>query len=168
MDFRFTNEYPTSQLDEVVAYLLGPRLWIPQTDYPDFGEWAERTYQELLRGGKRAMVATARNKEIVGVTIYQRHRKRADYLEIKNLTVRPDQRGRYLASFLLRNTEIEGSREFGVQAVVCDAKANNVAVRWFLKKHRYHVSGRENLYNLGAGDDLVYAKDLKLSVGATR
>lgn len=38
MDFRFTNEYSPTRVDEIVAYLLGPRLWTPQANYPDFGD----------------------------------------------------------------------------------------------------------------------------------
>lgn len=159
--FTFTNDYAPARLDEIVEYLLGPRLWIPQTDYPDFFDWADRAHRELKREAKRAMLALS-GKEIVGITIYQRHKRYRDALEIKNLTVRPDQRGRHIASFLIRNTEIEGGKEFGVSYVLCDAKANNFAVRNFLLKHRYQPLERTDLYNISAGDDLVYRKNLLL------
>src|SRR3990172_1913608 len=120
MDFRFTTEYPFSRLDEIVSYLLGPRLWIPHTDYPDFEDWSQKAYLELKKEAKRAIIAISQN-QIVGVVIYQRHKKIREALELKNLTVRPDQRGRYIASFLLRNAELEGSREFGTSEVFCDA-----------------------------------------------
>lgn len=161
MNFKFTNQYSVSRLDEIVSYLLGPRLWIPQDDYPDFLDWAHRTHKELKKENKRALIALS-NNDIVGVTIYQKHKKHKDCLEIKNLTVRPDQRGRYIASFLLRNTEIEGSREFGLRSVLCDAKAKNLSVRHFLFKHKYRILDKDDLYGLGAGDDLVYKKDLQL------
>ncbi|HXK36212.1 MAG TPA: GNAT family N-acetyltransferase [Candidatus Paceibacterota bacterium] len=157
MEFRFTNDFAVSRLDEIVSFLLGPRLWIPRDDYPDFLAWADKTHRELRREAKRAMVAF-RGTDIVGITVYQRHKKDSDALEIKNLTVRPDARGRYIASFLIRNTEIEGVREFGSSSVVCDAKANNLSVRYFLAKHGYRILGRHDLYGLRSGDDLVYAK----------
>ena len=160
MDFRFTSEYPVSRLDEIVSYLLGPRLWIPHTDYPDFSEWAQKTHQELKKESKRALLALSQ-REIVGVAIYQRHKKLKETLEVKNLTVRPDQRGRYIASFLMRNAEIEGARDFKSEQVLCDAKASNFAVQSFLIRHRYSILDRADLYQRGAGEDLVYQKKLQ-------
>jgi ribosomal protein S18 acetylase RimI-like enzyme len=159
MDFKFTNNYPLSKVDEIVSYLLGPRLWIPNTDYPDFLDWAQKVHGELKKEVKRALIALYENN-IVGVVIYQRHKKYKDALEIKNLTVRPDMRGRFIASFLMRNAEIEGQREFNSRYVLCDAKANNHQVRLFLMKHHYRIVRREDLYGLNSGDDIVYRKDL--------
>lgn len=157
MDFRFTNEYPVSKLDEIVSYLLGPRLWIPHSDYPDFLDWAERAHQELKKEQKRALVAVE-NNDIVGVTIYQRHKQHPDALEIKNLTVRPDKRGRYIASFLLRNSEIEGTAEFGSREIVCDAKKNNLPIRFFLERNHYNPIARADLYGKSGGEDIVFKK----------
>ena len=159
MDVRFTNEYSVARLDEITAYLMGPRLWIPHGDYPDFTDWAQKVYTELKNDTKRALLAL-QHGVIVGATIYQRHKKYSDAVEIKNLTVRPDMQGRYIASFLLRNTEIEGAREFASRAVYCDAKAHNRAIRSFLFKHHYRALGKEDLYTLGAGDDVLYRKVL--------
>ena len=159
MDFRFTNDYPVSKLEEIVSYLLGPRLWIPQTDYPDFLDWAGKTYAELKKENKRAIIALS-GKEIVGAAIYQRHKKYSEALEIKNITVRPDVRGRYVANFLMRNTEVEGAQEFNSNYAICDAKAKNFSVRYFLLKNRYLPMANEDLYGLGAGKDIVYRKKL--------
>lgn len=159
MNFLFTNEYPISRLDEIVNYLLGPRLWIPRVDYPDFSDWAQKTYQELKKESKRALVAID-GHEVVGVSVYQRHKKRAEALEIKNLTIRPDKRGRHIASFLLRNTEIEGTKEFNSKLVLCDAKVKNWQIKYFLLTHHYQIVTKTDLYNRGAGEDLVYRKNL--------
>lgn len=159
MNFKFTNEYSLSRIDEIVSYILGPRLWIPHIDYPDFLDWADKTHKELKKENKRAVVALS-NNEIVGVTIYQRHKKYKDALEIKNLTVRPDARGRYIASFLLRNSEIEGGKEFDSKYAVCDAKVKNLAIRSFLLKNQYRITGNNDLYGLNAGDDTIYKKSL--------
>lgn len=161
MDFKFTNDYPLTRLDEIVSYLLGPRLWIQRGDYPDFLDWADKTYQELKKENKRAIIALLFNN-IVGATVYQRHKTGPDTLEIKNLTVRPDQRGRYVASFLLRNAEIEGIKEFKARHILCDAKANNFAVKNFLLQHHYHIINQIDLYNLHSGEDLVYHKAVPL------
>jgi ribosomal protein S18 acetylase RimI-like enzyme len=159
MDFVFTNEYAPTRIDEIVAFMMGPRLWIPKTDYPDFLDWAQRMHRELKRESKHAIVALAQGN-VVGSVIYQRHKQYTDTLEIKNLTVRPDARGRYIASFLMRNAELEGARELGVQTVVCDAKADNLSVRYFLLKHHYRIAGRHDLYRLNSGQDCVYRKRL--------
>ncbi|PIT88067.1 MAG: hypothetical protein COU29_03575 [Candidatus Magasanikbacteria bacterium CG10_big_fil_rev_8_21_14_0_10_36_32] len=159
MDFRFTNEYPTSRLDEIVNYLLGPRLWTPHANYPDFEDWVQKTHQEIKDGNKRVIIALSLN-QIVGVMVYQRHKKYTKTLELKNLTVRPDLRGRYLASFLIKNAEIEGTMEFGSVNVLCDAKANNFGIRLFLTQHRYQIVGETDLYRLSSGSDIIYRKNL--------
>jgi len=146
-------------LDEIVDYLLGPRLWIPKTDYPDFEEWLGKVHQEMRKDFKRAIIALSCH-EIVGVIIYQRHKQLPNSLELKNLSVRPDQRGRYIASFLIRNAEIEGFQEFQTAKVVCDVKARNFPMRFFLQRHGYRMLTREDLYKLGAGEDIVFCKDL--------
>jgi ribosomal protein S18 acetylase RimI-like enzyme len=161
MDFRFTNEHPDSRTDEIVSYLLGPRLWIPQAHYPDFEDWLGRAHRELKSERKRALTAMTGAGEIVGVVLYQRHKTDAGTVEIKNLTVRPDVRGRYLASFLVRNAEVEGLAEYaGARRVVCDAKADNVPIRLFLLKQGYRLAARADLYGLSAGEDMVFEKPL--------
>jgi len=159
MDFKFTNEYSNSKIDEIVSYLLGPRLWIPQIDYPDFFDWADKAHKELKMNNKRALVAFS-GSNIVGVTIYQRHKKFKDALEIKNLTVRPDMQGRYIASFLLRNSEVEGARDFHSKYILCDAKAHNYAIRLFLLRNKYEILSKSDLYSIGSGDDLIYRKNI--------
>jgi ribosomal protein S18 acetylase RimI-like enzyme len=159
MDFRFTNDYGSTRLDEVVAFMRGPRLWVPAADYPDFDAWAQRAHQELRHGGKRAIVGLAHG-DVIGVLIYQRHKTSPDALELKHLSVRPDQRGRFIASFLLRNAELEGAREFSVSSVVADAKAQNAGIHFFLARHRYRRTAQVDLYGLGAGVDAVYCKHL--------
>lgn len=159
MKFTFTNNFPISRVDEVVSYILGPRLWILSRDYPDILNWAEKAHQELKRQSKRVMVALDHN-QIIGATVYQCHKQKPGALELKNITVRPEARGRYIASFLLRNTEIEGQRDFGSSHILLDTKATNFAIRFFLTKHRYQRLEQLDLYRLGAGEDVVYRKDL--------
>ena len=159
MDFRFTNEYPVSKIDEIVSYLLGPRLWIPKQDYPDFLDWADKVHEELKKDLKKAIIALSFN-DVVGVLIYQKHKKEADVLEIKNLTVRPDVRGRHIASFLFRNAEIEGCREFESKYAICDAKANNFAIKNFLLKQKYSIKDKRDLYQVNSGEDLIFTKPI--------
>jgi len=164
MNYRFTTEFSPSRIDEIINYLLGPRLWIPRIDYPDFDDWAQKAHTEIKNETKRAMIALSYN-ELIGVIIYQRHKKLTDVLEFKNLTVRPDQRGRYIASFLLRNSEIEGQKDFSASSVLCDAKASNLGIRLFLLRHRYQIADQTDLYHLKAGTDIIYQKKLPLVKG---
>ena len=165
MDFRFTNEFAPSKIDEIVGFLMGPRLWIPHADYPDFLDWAQKVHEQLKAEAKRAIVALEHG-QVVGAAVYQRHKTDADALELKNLTVRPDKRGRYLASFLVRNMEIEGAAEFKSVRVVCDAKAGNFGIRMFLERQRYRVIGRQDLYGIGGGQDLIFRKELRFQPAA--
>lgn len=96
--------------------------------------------------------------------VYQRHKAVPSALEIKNITVRPDMRGRFIAGFLLRNAEIEGAADYGVREVIVDAKARNVAIRAYLWRQGYRRRGEEDLYGLGAGQDVVYGKRLGKSL----
>lgn len=157
LDFRFTTEETCRRADEVVDYLKGPRLWVPQLDYPDFSEWMDRTHAQLKTEEKRAILAISQGN-VVGAIVYQRHKKVPQTLEIKNITVRPDQRGRHVASFLLRNAEIEGARDFRTVSTMVDAKASNLPIRYFLTRNGYKASVIEDLYCLGAGPDIVYEK----------
>ena len=165
MELTFTSDGVGGRADELVDYLRGPRLWIPQRDYPDFDRWADKVHAQLKSEEKRAIVALAR-RAVVGAVIYQRHKTMPEALEIKNITVRPDKRGRFVAGFLLRNAEVEGAADYGVDEVVVDAKARNAALRAYLFRQGYRPRGVTDLYGLGAGDDVVYGKPIGRRVRA--
>jgi ribosomal protein S18 acetylase RimI-like enzyme len=155
----FTTEQTCSRADEIVSYLLGPRLWIPSFDYPDFEEWLQKVHGQLKSEQKRAVVALSRGG-VVGAVLYQRKAGEPSTVEMKNVTVRPDARGRYVASFLLRNAEVEAATDFGVREAMVDAKARNLGIRAYLMHNGYRASRTEDLYGLGAGADVVYRKRL--------
>lgn len=121
MEFRFTNEIPASQLDRVVDHMLGPRLWVPQGNYPDEMDWAQKAHTEISNGTKRPMVVFS-GSNLVGNVVYQRDKLDSKALEIKRISVDPSVEGRYVASFLLRQAEEEGRREFGTVVVRGDAR----------------------------------------------
>lgn len=159
MEFLFTTEQTLSRADEVVDYLRGPRLWVPRTDYPDFDAWLSRVHRQLKTESKRAVLALSLG-QLVGVVLYQPHRDLKSVLEIKNISIRPDARGRHVASFLLRNAEIEGKRDFGCSLAVVDAKARNSAIGAFLAHGGYSSLSCRDLYSLGAGEDVLYSRSL--------
>lgn len=159
MDFRFTSDLPPSRIDEVVDLMLQPRLWVPNTDYPDLVDWSQKVALQLASGEKR-IIAGIEGRTVKAVVVYQQHSSGG--IELKNLSVEPSIRGRHVASFLIRNAEVEGQVAFGATSVVCDAKASNHSVRCFLIANGYRVADRRDLYGLGAGDDFVYRKSLVL------
>jgi ribosomal protein S18 acetylase RimI-like enzyme len=159
MEFLFTSDGMDRRADEILNYLRGPRLWIPHEDYPDFDGWLQKVHSQLKDETKRALVALSRGN-VIGAVIYQRHMAEPTALEIKNITVRPDMRGRHIASFLVRNVEVEGAREFGVRSVLVDAKVGNLEIRTFLFGEGYRIQTIEDLYGLGAGEDVLYRKSL--------
>jgi ribosomal protein S18 acetylase RimI-like enzyme len=160
MNFTFTNQIPHSKLDELLEYLRGPRLYLAQADYPDHESWLHKAYGELSSNKKRAIVAS-HNGRVVGATIYQRHKEKPELLELKNFTVRPDYEGRYVGSFLLRNTEIEGLREFkDIIGITLDSKTNNHAFKHFVtKRHGYFIAHKTDLYSQGTGEDYIFQKN---------
>lgn len=160
MNISFCNEQSIHKADEIVNYLTGPRLWIPQADYPDYDDWIQKVHFQLKKEEKRALIALYNNK-VVGAIIYQRHLEQSDALEIKNITVRPDMQGRYIASFLLRNSEIEGMHDFKIEKVLIDAKVKNLEIRSFLFKNNYLPVKIANLYQLNMDEDVIYEKELK-------
>lgn len=159
MEFRFTNEIPASQVDHVVDFALGPRLWVPDGNYPDELDWAEKAHTEIKGEVKRPMVVFD-SRELVGNIIYQRDKVDPTALEIKRISVMPSARGRGVAGFLLRQAEIEGQREFGTTVARGDAKVSNVPMRKFLLTQGYRIIGKADLYGLGAGEDYIYEKPL--------
>jgi ribosomal protein S18 acetylase RimI-like enzyme len=162
----FTSDESWKRAEEITEHLRGPRLWIPRTDYPDLEAWTEKVCAQLRREEKRAMVAIV-GGSVVAAVVYQRKGGSGKALEVKNISVRPDQRGRHIASFLLRNAEIEGARDFGTSRVVVDAKARNLEVRSFLTRNGYVPKEVSDLYGLGAGEDVTYLKRAPLRPGSS-
>jgi ribosomal protein S18 acetylase RimI-like enzyme len=161
-EFRITNEHRPNEVGNVIDVLRRPRLWIPTgEDYPDHETWLQKTEAQIGDNRKRALLAY-HNAEPVGTVVYQRHEDHPDVLEVRNISIAPESQGRYLGSFLLRNTEIEGgSNDFpGVTKIMVDTKITNTDMIAFLLGHGYAVEGIVDLYGLGTGLDAVLTKPL--------
>ena len=159
-EFRFTNDLSAQDVAGVVDVLRRPRLYIPtERDYPNHVTWLEKTEAQLIAGEKRAMVAYALG-HAVGTVVYRKHEVRTDVLEIRNISVSPDAKGRYVGSFLLRNSEIEGiQNDFpGTSTVMVDTKVTNIGMIDFLLTHGYELQEVVDLYGLDAGMDAVLTK----------
>ncbi len=162
MDLRFTTGESVQRADEITDYLRGPRLWVSGTDYPDYEDWLARAHVQLKSESKRAVVAG----RVAGAVLYRAHRSLPGVLEVKNISVRPELRGRHLAAFMLRNAEVEGRADFGARSVVVDAKAGNRGVRSLLLRAGYRPFSITDLYGLGSGGDVVYSKALATASAA--
>lgn len=157
MNLSFTTDVDVRR---TVEFLAGPRLWVPQADYPDFMSWLDKVEVELNSSIKHGIFCYALNK-LVGAVIYQRHKTLPDFLEVKNLTVLPEVGRRFVASFLLRNAEVEGRERFRTTQVMLDSKKENVPIHAFLLRNGYRVISTIDLYGLKAGADNVYTKEIK-------
>jgi len=159
-EFRFTNEHSSTDVANIVDVLRQPRLWIPtEKDYPNYTNWLDKTEDRIVSGDKRAMAAYM-GKKAVGTVIYQRDPTQPTSLEIRNISVSPDARGRYIGGFLLRNAEIEAAQNdfLGVEQYVIDTKVDNGEMIAFLQTHGYSIQAIADLYGLGTGPDAVMSK----------
>jgi len=163
-EFRFSNTHSDAQVADIVDVLRQPRLWIPtQKDYPDYTRWLEKTEADIAVGTKRAMAAYM-GSEAIGSVLYQQSSTQPETLEIRNISVSPDTRGRYVGAFLLRNAEIEavGNDFPEVRQYQVDTKATNQEMISFLESQGYGVTDVTDLYGLGTGLDVVMSKQVSL------
>jgi ribosomal protein S18 acetylase RimI-like enzyme len=166
-DFWFTNDHSEAGAATVIDVLRRPRLGIPtHTDYPDFDEWLSKTEAKIQDSRKRAMLAFHGGKA-VGAIVYGRHETEPGMLAIRNISVEPEASGRYVASFLLRNVEVEARDHdyAGVNQAIVDTKTVNNSMLLFLARHGYQIQEITDLYGLGAGLDAVLMKPLEERVG---
>ena len=96
LDIRFSNQPNGRNIDAASELLVRPRLWVPGGDYPAHAEWVDMTLAQIEEERKRAMVAYIGDEQ-VGVLVYQRHKTDPLKLEIKNLSIEPQARGRATA-----------------------------------------------------------------------
>jgi len=162
-EFRFNNDHNTAQASAVIDVLRQPRLWIPtEKNYPGYDTWLQKVEGQIISGTKRAMVAYFGNKT-VGAVVYQRHPEIPDTLEVRNISVSPDVGGRYVGSFMLRNSELEAAaHDFpGIERITVDTKQDNTGMTKFLLDHEYRLEEVRDLYGLDAGLDAVFVKTLQ-------
>jgi ribosomal protein S18 acetylase RimI-like enzyme len=100
--------------------------------------------------------------QTVGAVIYKAHPDDPSTLQIKNISLAPDARGRHIANFLVRNVEIEAARhDFpDCTQVVVDTKTTNTEMLSFLFAAGYELAAIEDLYGLDSGLDAVLTKPL--------
>ena len=121
--------------------------------YPKYDEWVQKVETELFAGFKRAALAYSYGG-LVGDVVWQAHKKRARTREVKNVRIDPKERGRYLASFLLRQVECEGKGSF--DSIIIDARETQKDMIGLLMGMGYSVAGKINLYEEGRKDVVLF------------
>lgn len=164
-DFRFTNEFGSARaVGQVIDVLRRPRLWIPtQADYPAHDAWLEKVEQELLEGTARRALLARYDRKPVGAIVYRRHEEHDNVLEIRNISILPEVKGRRFGSYMLRQVEWEGAEhDFpGVDTVMVDTKITNGAMIDFLRKgNGYKIAEVADIYGDDTGLDAVLTKPL--------
>ncbi len=142
--------------------MRSPRLWIPtKIDYPDYDEWLLKVEAQIAAGEKRAMLARHNGKG-VGAIVYGIHKAQPNSVDIRNVSIAPDSRGRYVGSFLLRNAEIEaiGIDFPDTESIFVDTKPANTEMLAFLGSHGYQQVAISDRYGLGTGPDVILEKSI--------
>jgi ribosomal protein S18 acetylase RimI-like enzyme len=162
--FHFSNEHTSSEVGGIVDVLKQPRLWIPtEHDYPNHTVWLDKTEAQIASGEKHAMAARMGDKA-VGAVIYRQNPDDPTIVDIRNISVADDARGRYVGSFLLRNVEVEAAKTDFPDATefLVDTKTTNTDMIAFLLSHGYTIKEITDLYGLGTGLDVVLTKPVQL------
>ncbi len=156
MNIRFTDEMNPARAAKVIDVLRAPRLWIPtQQDYgADHEVWLEKVEAELA-AGKRYALHAQMGRRSVGVIIW-RPNTQPRTVDIRNISVSPEVRGRYFGPFMLRNVEYDIHKKYpDVKEVRVDTKTTNTEMRAFLGRQDYIEVGVEDLYDSGKPDVIL-------------
>ncbi len=105
-DFNFTSLQDTRQLRQLMDF-----IHLQDLGYPKYHDWVAKAESELLSGYKGAIIAYS-SGHVVGDLIFQPHKGVSTLLEIKNLRVHPDLRGREFSRFMLRQLEVEANGRY--------------------------------------------------------
>lgn len=142
-----------TDLGRLTDFLMNQSL---DLNYPNFEDWVARAKLEIEFGYKRAILALS-DGLLVGDLIIQPHKTLPNAGEIKNLRIHPKARDRMFASFMLRQAEIESSRDYDF--LVCDARKNQHTVVNFLIANGYTLLFEKQLYDKNE-TDVIFVKPL--------
>ena len=149
-NFSFGDIDGTRAINKAVNFLAKQSL-----GYPNYADWTEKAETELLTGIKKGVIAY-NNGMLAGDIICQSHKDLSgalNVLELKNIRIHPEVRGRRFASFMLRQAEIE----FPNDLILVDARRNQRDMINFLFSEGYKPIASSNLYEPDVGD-IVMAK----------
>jgi len=143
--FSFEDIDGTRTISRAVNFLARQPL-----SYPNYVDWTGKTEAELLTGIKKGVIAY-NNEILAGDIICQPHKDLSgalNVLELKNIRIHPEVRGRRFASFMLRQAEIE----FPHDLVLADARKGQIDMISFLLSEGYKLIASSNLYEPDVSD----------------
>ncbi|MEK6760528.1 MAG: hypothetical protein AABX93_01245 [Nanoarchaeota archaeon] len=146
IDFSFRS-IELKNLDETTQFVASQNL-----GYPNYEAWIEKMRSELSFGIKHGILAY-NNGIIVGDIVFQKHKQLVDFLELKNIRIHPNLRGRNFASFMLRQAELEMPQS----PVIVDARVNQADMINFLISQGYSSVTQMPLYD-SHNQDIVMVK----------
>ena len=146
IDFAFRSIGPRN-LDSATQFIASQDL-----GYPRYEKWIEKMRSELSFGIKHGILAYS-NGIIVGDVVFQEYKQARGILEMKNIRIHPNLRGRNFASFMLKQAEFELPNS----AVIVDARASQTDMINFLTKQGYSPIAQVSLYDSN-NQDVVMVK----------
>lgn len=120
--------------------------------YPNYDEWIQRAEAEVESGWKTAVLAFYEG-HLIGDLISQPHKEIPGFLELKNMRVHPDFRGRYFAKFMLRQAELDFGA--GKDAIICDVPADQPNIIEFMQTCGYSPILITPLYSASRKDIIM-------------
>lgn len=154
MDIRITNEMTSSRAGKVMDVLRAPRLWIPTRE--DYGNghdtWLQKVESELITGKRNALLARVGDCS-VGTIVWRKNPDEDGVIDIRNISINPEIKGRYFGAFMLRNMEY-CIRETNPEATLLrvDTKATNHDMLAFLAHQDYEAVDFLDIYESGKPD----------------
>ncbi len=159
------NFYFTLASDEKDVRKLNKFLLKQPLDYPNYGDWVDKTKQEMLSGYKKSILAFS-DDILVGDLVFQAHKQFPRVKELKNLRVHPKLQQRYFASFMLKQAEKENELDY--DAIICDTRSDRVEVMRALKFNGYAELIRASFYDKNIEDVVMVKKFDRTPTGIFR
>ncbi len=164
IDFRLTDTMNPKNAAQVVDHLRQPRLWIPtEKDYPMHAAWVEKTEAELVSGSRHALLAKF-GRAVAGAIVFRPEPDEPTTVDIRNISINPDFRGRHVAAFTLRNAEFVAREHYPeTSQYTVDTKLTNHEMLAFLESQGYTPVEIVDLYSSGT-PDVVLSKNYTTSI----
>lgn len=132
------SAYSSKEILEIYQYIKPLNL-----GYPDYKKWIEKCKRELEFGYKKAFYYKE-NSKIIGVIIFQPHKKEKDILEIKNFRVSPINQKKGIGSLLYNSLEQYAKKQ---KFKIVQIETHNDKMLDFLLKKGFKIIKKEALYS---------------------
>lgn len=145
--------------DEKELSLVRQFLMSQGLHYPNYARWVDEVCIPDIQSNWKEAIFAYSNGHIVGDIIYQPHKELPRTREFKNMRIHPLYRGRHLASFLLRQAEVDGD---DFDRIILDVNTKQKPVIELLLKSGYRAISETPLYR-GDEVDVIMQKELRRS-----